>query len=125
MIGLNKSEIIGNVVSDSNLSNVMVGNVPTARCKFSVAVNEKRATGEPITTYFEVTLWRNQATTLAPFIKKGRLIHVEGSVRLHQFTGSDRIPRASMQIHDAKVLLLDRKPVEETVSMPDDDVPFI
>ena len=122
MVGLNDCNLIGNIVKDAELKTKMVGSVPTPCCTFAIAVNEKRRTKELITSYFEVTIWRDQATSLASWLKKGRLVHVSGSVRQNKYRTAEGIERVVMQVHDVRnVLLLDRKPHEET---QDNDSPF-
>lgn len=122
MVGLNDCNLIGNIVRDAELKTKMVGSVPTPCCTFAIAVNEKRRTKELITSYFEVTIWRDQATSLASWLKKGRLVHVSGSVRQNKYRTAEGLERVVMQVHDVRnVLLLDRKPHEET---QDDDSPF-
>lgn len=122
MVGLNDCNLIGNIVRDAELKTKMVGSVPTPCCTFAIAVNEKRRTKELITSYFEVTIWRDQATSLASWLKKGRLVHVSGSVRQNKYRTAEGLERVVMQVHDVRnVLLLDRKPHEET---QDDEFPI-
>lgn len=122
MVGLNDCNLIGNIVRDAELKTKMVGSVPTPCCTFAIAVNEKRRTKELITSYFEVTIWRDQATSLASWLKKGRLVHVSGSVRQNKYRTAEGLERVVMQVHDVRnVLLLDRKPQEE---IQDNDSPF-
>lgn len=126
MNGLNQINIIGNVVRDAELKMVNVNGVQTPRCSFSVAVNENRTNGEEITTYFDVTVWREYATKIAPFVLKGRKAFVNGSVRLNQYI-SGGAARSSLQIHNATVIMLDKKreAEPETGSFDDiDEVPF-
>lgn len=122
MNGLNDLTIIGNVVRDAELTNVDIDGTQTPRCRFSVAVNETK----DVTTYFDVTIWRDRATNIAPWIRKGRLAYVKGSVRLNQYVSNGTV-RSSLQIHDAKVVLLDKKPNAEApsiVEVDDDELPF-
>lgn len=122
MVGLNDCNLIGNIVRDAELKTKMVGSVPTPCCTFAIAVNEKRRTKELVTSYFEVTIWRDQATSLASWLKKGRLVHVSGSVRQNKYRTAEGLERVVMQVHDVRnVLLLDRKPHEET---QDDECPI-
>jgi single stranded DNA-binding protein len=126
MNGLNKCEIIGNVTKDAELKNVTVNGVDTPRCTFSVAVNETRSNGEDITTYFNVTAWREYAVKIAPYVLKGRQVFVSGSVRLNQYA-TNGVVRSSLQIHNPVVILLGRKPQVETEAeefIDDDELPF-
>lgn len=126
MNGLNSISIIGNVVRDAELKTVEVNGVPTPRCRFSVAVNETRSNGEDITTYFDVTAWREYAAKIAPWVLKGRQVHVSGAVRLNQYS-SNGVIRSSLQIHNPTVILLGKKPEVEIGNVEefdDDELPF-
>jgi len=127
MNGLNKCSIIGNVVRDAELKTVEIEGVATPRCRFSVAVNENRANGDPITTYFEITAWRDYATKIAPWILKGRQVYVTGHVRLNQYIDSNRTVRTSLQLHSPEVILLGKKPeidVGNLEEFDEDELPF-
>lgn len=127
MNGLNELTIIGNVVRDAELKTVDVNGTPTPRCRFSVAVNETRGNGEDITTYFDVTAWREYATKIAPWVLKGRQVYVKGAVRLNQYISNGTV-RSSLQIHDPKVILLGKKPEVDVNNIgeidSDDELPF-
>lgn len=127
MNGLNQLNIIGNVVRDAELKTVDVDGVATPRCRFSVAVNETRANGEPITTYFDVTAWREYAVKIAPWVLKGRQVFVTGSVRLNQYIDTAKRVQSHLQIHYPTVTLLGKKPevnVEAIEEFDDDELPF-
>lgn len=109
---MNKAWISGNIVADAELKTVNVGGVPTPRCRFAVAVNEKKKNGEKIVNFFEVTLWRDQ-TVLAPWLMKGRRVNVEGNIRLNKFMTSNNEPRFELQIANPTVELCDKKPAAE------------
>lgn len=54
------------------------------RANISVAVNTRRKNGDQWmdeANYFDVTIWGKQAETLAPYLKKGKQIAVEGSLK--------------------------------------------
>lgn len=126
MNGLNQLNIIGNVTRDAELKTVDVDGVPTARCRFSVAVNETRGNGEDITTYFDVTAWREYGAKIAPWILKGRQVHVTGAVRLNQYV-TNGVVRSSLQIHNPTVTLLGKKPevdVSGVEEIDEDELPF-
>jgi single-strand DNA-binding protein len=105
--------VSGNIVADAEYKEVPVGGVHTPRCRFSVAVNEKKSNGEKIVNYFEVTLWRDYATKMAPWMKKGRKVNVFGNIRLNKYKTSNNEERAELQIANATVELTDKKPSEE------------
>lgn len=117
--------VSGNVVADAEYKDVSVGGTPTPRCRFSVAVNEKKSNGEKIVNYFEVTLWRDYATTMAPWIKKGRKVNVVGNIRLNKYTTNNKEERSELQIANATVELVDKKPSEEAPVAPRAIVPTV
>ena len=132
---LNKITVIGNVTKDAELKNVNLNGVDTPCCRFNVAVNDTKRNGEEITLYYEVTLWRNHAAKLAPYLTKGRQVYVEGSLRLNQYLDSNHNIRTALQIGNASIQLLgksagqpvDKKQdvdVESLVATDDDEFPF-
>ena len=126
MNGYNCLAIIGNVGRDAELKTVDCEGVATPRCRFSVAVNETRGNGEDITTYFDVTAWREYATKIAPWVLKGRQLHVTGAVRLNQYISNGAV-RSSLQIHNPTVTLLGKKPevdIGNIAEIDDDELPF-
>ena len=58
-----------------------------------MATNEKRRdkSGEmnDVTTWFRVTLWRNQAENAAKYLTKGSSVYIEGRLRLDEWTDRD------------------------------------
>ena len=131
MNGLNRVEIIGNVVRDAELKVVNVEGVPTPRCRFSVAVNENRSNGDTVTTYFDVTTWREYATKTAQWIRKGRQVYVCGSIALNQYVDSARKVQSHLQIrNNPTVILLGKKPEETHEESPaldefdEEELPF-
>lgn len=125
MDGLNELRIIGNVTKDAELKTVDVNGVQTPRCQFSVAVNKTRGEKKTV-TYFDVTAWREYATKIAPWVKKGRQVHVSGEVGLNQYISSGTM-RSSLQIYNPTVILLGKKPEVETgtvVELDEDELPF-
>ena len=71
--------IVGNLGTDPEMRYMPDG---TAVTNFSVATNRRwtdRATGEPReeTTWFRVSVWRQQAETANQYLSKGRQVLVE------------------------------------------------
>ena len=112
---MNLAFISGNIVADAEYKEVTVEGVQTPRCRFSVAVNEKKRNGDKIVNYFEVTLWRDYAKTMAPWLKKGRKVNAFGNIRLNKYKTANNEERSELQIANATVELCDNKPADETV----------
>lgn len=99
MSSFNKITIVGYLGRDPELRYTPAGE---AVCNFSVATTEKRKnrTGqaEEQTTWFRVTVWRNQAEAVHQYLTKGRQVYVEGRLRQEEYTDRDGNPRTSLEV---------------------------
>lgn len=84
--------IVGNVGKDPEMRYTPSGQAVTS---FSVAVNESftNSNGERIkrTIWFRVSAWGKQAETCNQYLKKGRMVLVEGRLTADPNTGAPRI----------------------------------
>ncbi len=89
-MSFNKIILIGNLGKDPELRYTPQGD---AVCNFSMATNERRKdkSGEyqDVTTWFKVTLWRNQAENAAKYLSKGRQVYIEGRLQIEDWTDRD------------------------------------
>ena len=93
---MNKVFLIGNLTRDPELSETNSG---TAVCRFSVAVNRRRASGEePQTDFFNVTVWRGLAESVARYCKKGNKIAVSGAIQIRQYEDRDGQKRTGVDV---------------------------
>ena len=95
----NKVTLIGNLGQDPELRYTPSGE---AVCNFSLATNERKKdkTGEfqDVTTWFRVTLWRNQAENASKYLEKGRSVYIEGRLRLSEWTDRDGNSRQTLEV---------------------------
>jgi single-strand DNA-binding protein len=98
-MSFNKITIVGNLGRDPELRYTPQG---TAVCTFSVATNEKRKdkAGElqDITTWFRITLWRQQAENAAKYLTKGSPVYIEGRLKVDEWTGQDGAARYTLDV---------------------------
>lgn len=98
-MSFNKIIIVGNLGRDPELRYTPQG---TAVCSFTMATNEKRRdrSGElqDITTWFRVTLWRQQAETAAKYLTKGSPVYIEGRLRVEEWTDRDNNNRYTLEV---------------------------
>jgi len=98
-MSFNKITIVGNLGKDPDLRYTPQG---IAVCSFSMASNEKRKDKEgilqDITTWFKVTLWRNQAENAAKFLSKGSTVYIEGRLRIEEYTDRDNKNRYVLDV---------------------------
>jgi single-strand DNA-binding protein len=89
---------------------------------FSVATNRKwkGADGElkEKTTWFRVTAWRKLAETCNTFLRKGKLVLVEGEVEASPFLGQDGQPKASLKLTASNVRFLGTRGEEASHPTP-------
>lgn len=98
-MSFNKIILVGNLGKDPELRYTPQGD---AVCSFSVATNERKKdkSGEfqDVTTWFKVTLWRNQAENAAKYLAKGRQVYIEGRLQIEEWTDRDGKERYSLAV---------------------------
>lgn len=133
---MNKVFLIGNITRDPELSETNSG---VAVCRFSIAVNRRRASedAEQQTDFFNVTVWRGLAETVARYCKKGNKVAVSGQIQIRQYEDREGAKRTSVDIIAEEVEFLSPKSNDEarTAEEPkkkpalqafedDSDIPF-
>jgi single-strand DNA-binding protein len=136
MVSVNRITVIGNLGSEPEMRFTPSGRPVTS---FRVATNWRYTTpdGErkEETEWFSVVAWGRLAEQCNQFLTKGRLVYVEGRLRLRTWDGQDGQRRARNEIVADRVKFLDRqsaviaaenKPTEEseTGEIEPDDIPF-
>jgi single-strand DNA-binding protein len=98
-MSFNKIIVVGNLGRDPELRYTPQG---IAVCSFTMATNEKRRdkSGElqDTTTWFKVTLWRNQAENAAKYLTKGSTVYIEGRLRIEEWTDRDNNNRYTLDV---------------------------
>lgn len=98
-MSFNKITIVGNLGRDPELRYTPQG---VAVCSFTMATNEKRRDKsgdlQDITTWFKVTLWRNQAENAAKYLTKGSPVYIEGRLRIEEWTDRDNNNRYTLDV---------------------------
>ncbi len=136
MVSVNKMIIIGNLGSEPEMRFTPNGRPVTS---FSVATNWRFTTAEgerkEETEWFTVITWGKLAEQCNQFLTKGRLVYVEGRLRLHSWDGQDGQKRYRNEIVATRVSFLDRQgsatpaPSEKgegegSFEMGPEDIPF-
>lgn len=129
---LNKITIIGHVGKMPELKYTPAG---MAVCTFSVATSEK-VKGEEHTTWFKCNVWGKSAENANQYVAKGRLIYIEGRLRMSEYTNREGVQRTTLEVNVSDWHLLDKRdtadaqpPQAKAVSAGavddlDDDIPF-
>ena len=102
---INVVVLVGRLVRDCE---VKVTSGGTSVCRFSVAINRRKKTGETWAdevNYFDVSLWGRSADTLKPYLTKGRQVSIEGELRQNRWE-QDGQARSKVEIFANQVQLL-------------------
>jgi single-strand DNA-binding protein len=86
MAGLNRVVLIGNLTDDPELRYTQNG---VARTRFAIAINrrwkDREGALQEETTFVPIVVWGQQAENCANYLEKGRLVAVEGRLRIDSF----------------------------------------
>lgn len=119
---LNRVFLIGRLTADPQLRYTPSG---TSVATFSVAVDMNYTTqaGEvrKVTDFIDVVVWRKQAVNCATYLKKGRLVFVEGRLSIRSFETQDGQKRRKAEVVARTVRFLERAPAApaEGVELPE------
>jgi len=106
-MSFNKIIIVGHLGKDPELRYTPQG---IAVCNFSMATTEKKRdkAGEmqDITTWFRVTLWRQQAENASKYLTKGRLVYIEGRLQVEEWTDRDGNNRHTLEVQGSEMQFL-------------------
>jgi len=112
MVSVNRMIIIGNLGSEPEMRFTPNGRPVTS---FSVATNWRYTTAEgerkEETEWFTVVTWGRLAEQCNQFLAKGRLVYIEGRLRMHTWEGQDGQRRYRNEIVADRVSFLDRQAV--------------
>lgn len=104
MNGVNKLILLGRLTSDAELRYAQGG---AAALNFSVAVNEswkdKSGHEKQVTEFTSCVLWGVRAEKIAPFLKKGMQVYVEGKKRTRKWKAKDGAERESVELQVEQV----------------------
>ncbi len=106
---MNRIVLVGRLTRDPELR-VTQNGVSVAR--FTVAVDRPIASqsGERGTDFIDVVVWRKQAETVGAYMKKGRLVAVEGRLQVRSYQATDGQKRRAWEVIGDRVEFLDRGP---------------
>lgn len=107
MKDLNKVLLIGRLGNDPIRRETKTGR-PVAN--FSLATSRLVSDGEPVeegeepgkreeTDWHSVVVWGRQAEVCYQFLRKGRMVYVEGALRRRSYTNKDGQQRISYEVH--------------------------
>ncbi|MBN2383148.1 single-stranded DNA-binding protein [bacterium] len=129
MASFNRVTLVGNLVRDPELKYIPSG---TPICTFSIAVNRKYKQGEEwkeSTCFIDIETWGRQAETAGEYLKKGRMVLIDGRIEQDRWETQDGSKRSKHKIVANQIVFLssgrDQDLPTDTSEKPvDDDIPF-
>ncbi|GHV85909.1 hypothetical protein AGMMS50230_15170 [Spirochaetia bacterium] len=109
MVDLNRVVLIGRLTRDAELKYTANGQ---AVCKFSVAVNRRKKSGEQWVdepNFFDVVVWGRQGESINQYLVKGKMVGVDGELRQDRWE-QDGQNRSRVEIVAANIQLLGGNP---------------
>lgn len=138
MASVNKAILIGNLGADPEIKYTPSG---TAVANFSLATHEQwtNKDGEKgeRTEWHRIVAWGRLGEICGEYLKKGSPIYIEGRIQTRSWEDRDGNKRYTTEIVAQAMQMLgsarkdgqarspeERYPVEEPISIPEDDIPF-
>lgn len=104
---MNTVVVVGRTGQDPEIKYFESGKVKTA---FSLAVNRwDSKTKEEVTDWFNIDVWDKQAEFAGEYIKKGRLVAVDGRIAVNKWKDASGVERERFNIVATNVRLLGSK----------------
>jgi single-strand DNA-binding protein len=107
MSNLNKVLLIGRLGADPELR-YTADNVPVAT--FNVATSEtykdKGGTKQEKTEWHRVVAWRKLGEIAGEYLKKGKLVYIEGKIQSREYEGKDGVKRKTFEIIASEMKML-------------------
>lgn len=139
MAGVNKVILIGRLGAEPEVRYTPGG---AAVANFRIATSEEwkdKETGEKQerTEWHRIVAWRRLGEICGEYLHKGSQVYIEGRLQTREWEDRDGNKRFTTEVVAANMQMLGRPekegraesleetyPVEEPVSIPDDDIPF-
>ena len=102
---INSVTLVGRLTRDAELRYTNSG---TAVCKFSIAVNRSRKSGDSWQDeahFFDVVLWGRQGEAIQKYLGKGKQVAVQGELRQNRWEQNGQT-RSRVEVHAINVQLL-------------------
>jgi len=106
---INSVVLVGRLTRDAELKYTANG---TAVCKFSIAVNRSRKSGDTWgeeAHFFDIVLWGRQGEAIHQYLGKGKQVAVQGELRQNRWEQNGQ-NRSKVEIHALNVQLLGGTP---------------
>lgn len=99
MSNVNKVILIGRLGADPELRYTADG-TPVATLRLATTETRKNKDGTRVdrTEWHRIVAWRKLAEISGEYLKKGRLVYIEGSIQSREYEGRDGVKRRTYEI---------------------------
>lgn len=106
---MNKVILLGRLCHDPEIKHVGERNIPVTR--FTLAVNRsyKNEQGEYDTDFINCEIWNRQAEIFNQYMTKGRLVYVEGKIKVDKYLSINGESKKSITINCDSFRFIDFK----------------
>ena len=115
---VNKVFLVGRLTRNPELRHTTTNK---AVCAFGLATNRTRKTetGEKQeeADFHRIVAWDKLAEFCDTYLRKGRIVHVEGRLQNRTYTGQDGIEKYTTEIVAEEIMMLDKMPDEVKESL--------
>ncbi|HOB16960.1 MAG TPA: single-stranded DNA-binding protein [Defluviitoga sp.] len=118
-ISYNKVILVGRLTKDPEIRSTVKGD-PVAT--FRLAVDRQFSSDQNATDFINIVAFGKQAEFASNYLKKGKLILVEGSLRINQWTDRDNIRREKAEVWANRMNFMETKKAEEERIYSDTDI---
>lgn len=112
--------ITGNIVRDAVTSIRNISGKQVSVTNFTVAENKDLPGGKKLTRYIKVAVWRKWGEALAPYLKEGKEVSIEGYLEAEGWVGQDGKARSNLIIRTPHSIQLKGKKMVDVD--PEEDV---
>jgi single-strand DNA-binding protein len=122
---LNKVLLIGTVVKDPQIRYAGSSQVPVTDVRLAVNRRWQSQKGEKReeVVFIDVVAWARSAETCVQYVRKGRLIGVEGRLTMDEWTGPDGKKNTRIKITSDRIVFLPGGEGRGGPASPDSEVP--
>lgn len=127
---MNRVSLVGRLTKDPELRYIPNSGTPVASFNLAIDRDYKKKDGTIETDFIPIQIIGKSAELCANYLEKGRLVALNGSIRVENYKDQEGNNRTFTKVSSTKVQFLDYKKSDNSQKEPqfkavdDDDIPF-